>query len=57
MARTKAKAKAKGNNKRKTPQKPKTPMSPSAAHKKVLGRIGKPIKKAVSQILLQDRPV
>jgi hypothetical protein len=53
MARTKAKAKA--NGKRKTPQKSKTPMTPSAARKEVLGRITKPIKKAVSQILLQDR--
>jgi hypothetical protein len=51
MAKAKGSAKAKANSK--TLEKSKEPMTPSAARKDVLGRIGKPYKKAVSQLLLQ----
>jgi hypothetical protein len=51
MAGAKSSAKAKT----KTSEKSMKPMTPGEARKNVLGRIGKPSKKAVSQLLLYYR--
>jgi hypothetical protein len=52
-SRTKAKAKSKA--KTKASEKPKELVNPSAARKDVLGRISKPYKNAVSQLLVHYR--